>query len=165
MMHQSLLRYRGARVLLVGADADCSGIASLCHASRGGAARRRHVAGLHPGHRGRSIGGLANAAGNTQASLRSTLGSVPGWTSAHVMLGLSLAVVVTLHTGFQFGWNVHTLAYVFMMLVIASGVLGLVLYMSAPRQLSDNAAGQSRPGNVRRAAGDRWRGARPGAQV
>ena len=49
--------------------------------------------------------------------------SLKAWTSAHVYLGLSLIVIGTLHTGFQFGWNVHTLAYALMMLVILSGVL------------------------------------------
>jgi hypothetical protein len=44
--------------------------------------------------------------------------SLKSWTSAHVWMGLSLIVIGTLHTGFQFGWNVHTLAYALMMLVI-----------------------------------------------
>ena len=42
--------------------------------------------------------------------------------------GLSLIVIVTLHTGFQFGWNVHTLAYGLMLLVIVSGIFGIVVY-------------------------------------
>jgi len=64
--------------------------------------------------------------------------SLKAWTSAHVYLGLSLIVVATLHTGFQFGWNVHTLAYVLMMLIIASGVWGIAVYASLPAALSAN---------------------------
>ena len=64
--------------------------------------------------------------------------SLKSWTSAHVYLGLSLIVVATLHAGFQFGWNVHTLSYVLMMIVILSGVFGIWAYARFPRMLSDN---------------------------
>ncbi|HET8613058.1 MAG TPA: hypothetical protein VFL92_09865 [Sphingomonas sp.] len=64
--------------------------------------------------------------------------SLKAWTSAHVYLGLALIVIATLHTGFQFGWNIHTLAYALMLLVIASGFVGIILYASLPRPLSDN---------------------------
>ena len=64
--------------------------------------------------------------------------SLKSWTSAHVWLGLSLIVIGTLHTGFQFGWNVHTLAYALMMLVIVSGLFGVFAYAILPRVLSDN---------------------------
>jgi hypothetical protein len=64
--------------------------------------------------------------------------SLKAWTSAHVYLGLSLIVIATLHTGFQFGWNVHTLAYALMILVIASGVYGIVVYATLPSALSNN---------------------------
>jgi len=64
--------------------------------------------------------------------------SLKAWTSAHVYLGLSLIVVATLHTGFQFGWNVHTLAYALMILVIASGVWGIAVYAALPSALSAN---------------------------
>ena len=64
--------------------------------------------------------------------------SLKGWTSAHVYLGLSLIVIGTLHTGFQLGWNVHTLAWVLMMIVILSGLWGISLYASLPERLSAN---------------------------
>jgi hypothetical protein len=71
--------------------------------------------------------------------------SLKSWTSAHVYLGLCLAVIATLHTGFQFGWNVHTLAYALMMLVILSGVYGIFVYATLPDALSDNRAEMTRP--------------------
>jgi len=71
--------------------------------------------------------------------------SLKGWTSAHVYLGLSLVVIATLHTGFQLGWNIHTLAYALMMLVIASGVYGIIVYAVLPTQLSDSRAEMTRP--------------------
>jgi hypothetical protein len=64
--------------------------------------------------------------------------SLKAWVSAHVYLGLSLIVVATLHTGFQFGWNVHTLAYGLMLLVIASGAWGVWNYAVLPRRLHGN---------------------------
>ena len=64
--------------------------------------------------------------------------SLKAWTSAHVYLGLSLIVIATLHTGFQFGWNVHTLAYALMMLVIVSGIYGISVYAALPAALSNN---------------------------
>ena len=66
--------------------------------------------------------------------------SLKAWTSAHVYLGLSLVVIATLHSGFQFGWNVHTLAYALMMLVVASGVYGIAVYATLPKRLSDSSA-------------------------
>ena len=71
--------------------------------------------------------------------------SLKAWTSAHVYLGLSLIVIATLHTGFQFGWNVHTLAYGLMMLVILSGIYGISVYATLPKNLSDNSADFTRP--------------------
>lgn len=65
-------------------------------------------------------------------------GSLLGWLSAHVSLGAALIVVVTLHTGFEFGWNVHTLAYVLMLAVIASGCYGVYAYLRLPRLMTDN---------------------------
>lgn len=62
--------------------------------------------------------------------------SLKAWTSAHVYLGLSLLVIGTLHTGFQLGWNVHTLAWVLMVIVIISGIYGVAAYATLPSRLS-----------------------------
>jgi hypothetical protein len=64
--------------------------------------------------------------------------SLKAWVSAHVYLGLSLIVIATLHSGLQFGWNIHTLAYGLMMLVILSGIFGITVYALIPPKLSDN---------------------------
>ena len=64
--------------------------------------------------------------------------SLKAWTSAHVYLGLALIVIATLHTGFQLGWNVHSLAYGLMLLVILSGIFGTVVYAMLPAALSQN---------------------------
>jgi hypothetical protein len=64
--------------------------------------------------------------------------SLKAWTSAHVYLGLSLIVIGTWHTGFQLGWNVHTLAWALMMLVILSGLYGVIVYATLPQALSNN---------------------------
>lgn len=71
--------------------------------------------------------------------------SLKAWTSAHVYLGLALIVIATLHTGFQFGCNVHTLAYTLMMLVIASGVFGIVVYSTLPAAISTNREEMTQP--------------------
>lgn len=73
-------------------------------------------------------------------------GTVKGWVSAHVYLGLALLLVATLHTGFQFGWNIHTLAFALMTLVIASGVYGVVAYSRFPRLITENRAQATREG-------------------
>lgn len=68
----------------------------------------------------------------------SRLGTVQGWLSAHVYLGTALLVVATLHTGFELGWNVHTLAYVLMVATVASGFYGVFVYLSVPGLMTDN---------------------------
>ena len=65
-------------------------------------------------------------------------GNIQGWLSGHVYLGTALVVVATLHTGFQVGWNVHTLAYVLMLLVIFSGFYGLYAYLRVPQLMTEN---------------------------
>lgn len=74
---------------------------------------------------------------------RSNLGTLQGWTSAHIYLGTSLIVLATLHCAFEFGWNVHTLAYVLMLAVIGSGFFGLYAYMRYPASIAENLGGET----------------------
>lgn len=73
----------------------------------------------------------------------SSIGTVQGWTSAHIYLGTSLVVIATLHCAFEFGWNIHTLAYVLMMTVVASGFFGVFAYVRYPTLATRNLAGES----------------------
>ena len=78
---------------------------------------------------------------------KSNVGTAQGWLSAHVYLGVALLVVATLHTGFELGWNVHTLAYVLMVLVIVSGMYGVFIYLRVPREMTVN-AGEDTQGSM-----------------
>lgn len=71
--------------------------------------------------------------------------SLKAWTSAHVYLGLALIFIGTLHTGFQFGLNVHTLAWALMILVILSGLYGITVYALLPQGLSDSRSEMTGP--------------------
>jgi hypothetical protein len=82
--------------------------------------------------------------GVRKRSYSSTLGSVQGWTSAHVYLGTALLIIATLHAGFQVGWNLHTLAYALMIVVVASGFFGLFSYLNHPVLISKNREGGGR---------------------
>ncbi len=71
-------------------------------------------------------------------------GSTKSWTSAHVYLGSALLVIATLHSATQMGWNVHTLAYLLMWVVVLSGMFGTWAYLILPRRLSQLRGGGTR---------------------
>lgn len=100
---------------------------------------------------GYTLGGVATALivllawlGVRKRRYRSSLGTLKGWTSAHVYLGLALVVIATLHSGFQLGLNVHTLAYVLMCGVVVSGIYGIVVYARLPHEIARLREGSSR---------------------
>jgi len=65
-------------------------------------------------------------------------GTLRGWLSAHIYLGTSLILIVLLHAGFQVGWNLHTLAFVLMLIVIFSGFFGVYAYLRYPTLMTRN---------------------------
>ena len=71
------------------------------------------------------------------------MGRLRHWLSAHIWLGVSLVLIASLHAGFQFGWNVHTLAYALVILVVLSGIVGVMLYRINPGLMSDMLGGQT----------------------
>lgn len=82
--------------------------------------------------------------GYRKRTYRNRVGSLKGWLSGHVYLGGSLLVIVTLHTGFQFGWNIHTVAYGLMTLVVLSGFFGVYAYARYPTLMTRNRANVDR---------------------
>jgi hypothetical protein len=68
---------------------------------------------------------------------KSSAMDLKSWLSAHVYLGVLLIILVTLHTGFELGWNIHSLAYILMMLVIFSGFYGVYAYLRFPRLMTE----------------------------
>ena len=144
MIHQSLLRFRGARYLWWALGLSVS--ATLLYATQGG--KHPPSGGTWQGYTLGTIGALLivwlTMLGIRKRSYASSMGSVQGWTSAHIYLGLAVVVIASLHCAFDFHANIHTYAYLLMCAVVASGVLGLAFYTSLPRQQSVNRGGVTR---------------------
>lgn len=70
-------------------------------------------------------------------------GTLKGWLSAHIWLGLALTIIVPLHAGFSFGLNVHTGAYVAMVATVLSGIWGAFNYASLAAQVQSHRGGGS----------------------
>ena len=77
---------------------------------------------------------LLGARKRSYGPARSTL---QGWLSAHVYLGVALVVVATLHTGLELGLNVHTLAYALLLVVVISGIYGVVMFVRVPAAMTE----------------------------
>jgi hypothetical protein len=144
MIHVNILRFREGRYAWWALGLLAVSIA--IYATQGG--RVRAGGGTWQGYVLGTIGALLivwlTVLGVRKRRYSSTIGSVEGWTSAHVWLGLALLPVATLHCAGLFGWNVHTLAYVLMCVVIVSGIVGLYGYLALPRQMAANSGGSSR---------------------
>lgn len=137
-LHEGFLRHGGFRWLRIATTLCVIAILFYAFADVG----PRAGGGTWLGYTLGTIGALEilwlTALGYRKRAMSRRHWSLKAWTSAHVYLGLSLVIIATLHTGFQFGWNIHTLAYVLMMAVILSGIFGIVAYATVPAALSNN---------------------------
>lgn len=143
-MHQNLLQFRGGRYLWIA-------VALLVFSLLIYWTQSEDLPPNGGSWQGYTLGGISagliiwlSMLGIRKRSYRSSLGTVEGWTSAHVYLGAGLLVIATLHCAFQFGLNVHTLLYVLMAAVIISGFFGLYVYLAYPRRLARVRSGRRR---------------------
>lgn len=138
LRHRTLLEYQRYRYLKVAAFVVLASIIAYVHQT----APVGKYGGTPVGY---ALGSVAAGFilwlmwfGVRKRQYKASLTSVQGWLSAHIYLGATLVIVATLHTGFQVGWNVHTLAYVLMLAVIASGFFGVYAYLRFPSMQTEN---------------------------
>jgi hypothetical protein len=62
--------------------------------------------------------------------------SLQGWLSFHCYVGVLTLLIVPMHAGFSLHYNIHTLAFVLLAIVVVSGMVGAGLYYLIPRQFS-----------------------------
>lgn len=143
-MHESILIYKGFRYLK----------ASLVMAAASVVAYAAYTPEVGPPNGGSALGYVLGVWGLGLIVWLAWFGvrkrrygvgkqNLEDWLSAHVYLGLGLIIVATLHTGFQFGWNVHTFAYALMVLVILSGLFGVYTYVRYPTLITENRRGST----------------------
>jgi hypothetical protein len=108
---------------------------------------------------GYTLGGIAAALvlflmsyGIRRRSFHARAGATKRWLSMHVYLGVCVVLVATLHSGLQFGWNVHTLAYGLLCTVVLSGCWGVYAYIRYPTLIARERGAVSREALLRRLA-------------
>ena len=63
--------------------------------------------------------------------------------SGHINLGVAALILATLHTGFEFEWNLHLASYGALLFISISGAAGVILYAYGPVAMTTNAEGRS----------------------
>jgi hypothetical protein len=141
VIHQGALRYAGFRYLWI--SVALIALSAIIFVTQGGVIFAR--GGTWQGYTLGTIAALLivwlTLLGIRKRRYRSRIGSVQGWTSAHIYLGIAVVVIATLHCAAQFHGNIHTYAYLLMCGVVVSGIVGLLFYASLPRQQSTNRSG------------------------
>jgi hypothetical protein len=79
---------------------------------------------------------------------RASSSTLQGWVSAHVYLGLAAVVLATLHSGLELGLNLHTLTYALMLVVVFSGIYGVLVFLRVPSAMTAAMGDDDIPGLV-----------------
>ena len=79
--------------------------------------------------------------GVRKRSYQSSAGTVQGWASAHIYFGLLLLCLSLLHSGGEINFSIHGLTYLLMLIVGVSGVVGTLVYLRYPNELSHTLVG------------------------
>jgi len=70
--------------------------------------------------------------GIRKRTYNTTFGTLKGWLSFHIYIGVLTLVIVPMHAGFKFGINVHSLSFLLMAIVVLSGLFGTYFYINFP---------------------------------
>jgi hypothetical protein len=136
MTDGTVLTYGGRRYLVLGALAGAALLGSYFYYIQETTPTGGTVGGLIYGAVGLAAILALMFLGVRKRWYASRLGTVRGWTSAHVYLGLLTLLIIPMHAGFHFGWDVHTLAFALLVLVVLSGLVGVGLYLIVPPKLT-----------------------------
>ena len=78
--------------------------------------------------------------------------SLRAWLALHVYLGLALLLLVPMHAGFRFGWNVHTASFAATVGTVITGLIGVLIYVRIPRLMTLNRMGATLDGLIEQVA-------------
>ena len=137
-MHDSILTYAKSRYLWISVALLAGSITAYLMHDPGGPPNGGTWLGYTLGTIGAVLIVWLMFFGVRKRSYMGSIGTLRGWLSAHIYLGTTLILVVLLHAGFQVGWNVHTLAFALMLVVIFSGFFGLYVYLRYPNLMTRN---------------------------
>jgi hypothetical protein len=68
---------------------------------------------------------------------RSTFGTVEQWMQSHIYLGILVLIILIFHTGGRFNDRIAVTTLILVAIVVSSGVLGAILYVTVPRLLTE----------------------------
>jgi hypothetical protein len=68
---------------------------------------------------------------------RSRFGTLEQWLQSHIYLGILALVVLVFHTGMRFHDRIAVATFALVVIVVASGIFGAILYVTLPRLLTE----------------------------